>query len=130
MPDDGQKPSVPDDGQKPSVPDDGQKPSVPNQQSNWISRESNAAVSNFTSHFNLLNKQAEGTLRHISNLRPDDSGWWFSFQADELKYGSKSYRPYTQKLVNQTLGVDWSTESSFGILQWGGAEHHCIGRTF
>ncbi|EKJ2265603.1 hypothetical protein PHM85_004825, partial [Escherichia coli] len=121
VPDDGQKPSVPDDGQKPSVPDDGQKPSVPNQQSNWISRESNAAVSNFTSHFNLLNKQAEGTLRHISNLRPDDSGWWFSFQADELKYGSKSYRPYTQKLVNQTLGVDWSTESSFGILQWGGA---------
>ncbi|EEC7775237.1 S6 family peptidase [Escherichia coli] len=121
LPDDGQKPSVPDDGQKPSVPDDGQKPSVPNQQSNWISRESNTAISNFTSHFNLLNKQAEGTQRHISNLRPDESGWWFSFQADELKYGNKSYRPYTQKLVNQTLGVDWITESSFGILQWGGA---------
>ena len=112
---------LPDDGQKPSVPDDGQKPSVPNQQSNWISRESNTAISNFTSHFNLLNKQAEGTQRHISNLRPDESGWWFSFQADELKYGNKSYRPYTQKLVNQTLGVDWITESSFGILQWGGA---------
>ncbi|EPE5178847.1 S6 family peptidase [Escherichia coli] len=113
-------PGIPLEPSQP-LPDDGQKPSVPNQQSNWISRESNTAISNFTSHFNLLNKQAEGTQRHISNLRPDESGWWFSFQADELKYGNKSYRPYTQKLVNQTLGVDWITESSFGILQWGGA---------
>lgn len=113
-------PGIPLEPSQPQ-PDDGQKPSVPNQQSNWISQESNTAISNFTSHFNLLNKQIEGTKKHISNLRLDESGWWFSFQADELKYGNKSYRPYTQKLVNQTIGVDWRTDLSCGILQWGGA---------
>ncbi|EJI6955689.1 autotransporter domain-containing protein, partial [Escherichia coli] len=34
--------------------------------------------------------------------------------------GNKAYRPYTQKLMSQSLGSDWALESSLGLFQFGG----------
>ncbi|EEZ2312106.1 autotransporter outer membrane beta-barrel domain-containing protein [Escherichia coli] len=108
------EPAQPDN---PDIP----RPNNPEQnQANWISYESNTAISNFTSHFNLLNKQVDSTQQHLSNLKPDESGLWFSYQVDELNYGNKAYRPYTQKLMSQSLGSDWALESSLGLFQFGG----------
>ncbi|EED1440554.1 TPA: S6 family peptidase [Escherichia coli] len=98
-----------------------QKPTQSIQQANWISRETNTVISTFTGNFNLLNKQIESTQRHVNKLKSDESGWWLSFQAEELKYGNRTYRPYTQKLLTQSLGVDHRADKTIGIVQWGGA---------
>ena len=91
-----------------------------NSQANWISKGSNTAISNFTSHFNLLNQQAENTERHLTNLIPDESGLWVSYNAVDLHYGNSSYRGYSQKMINQSLGIDRQIEIFDGTLQWGG----------
>ncbi|MEG9077322.1 S6 family peptidase [Escherichia coli] len=91
-----------------------------NSQANWISKGSNTAISNFTSHFNLLNQQVENTDRHLTNLIPNESGLWVSYNAVDLHYGNNSYRGYRQKMINQSLGIDRQLEMFDGTLQWGG----------
>ncbi|EBV8363746.1 autotransporter outer membrane beta-barrel domain-containing protein [Salmonella enterica] len=111
------------------VPDSGQEsgqPSVPmvsapgNAQANWISHGANTAISDFTSHFNLLSQQGESTEHYLSNLKPGQNGLWATLRANDLHYGNSSYRSYCQKLINQSLGADWQRDTPGGALQWGG----------
>lgn len=109
----------------PLIPWQPLEPSVPvavpdNNQSNWISHGANTVVSDFTSHFNLLNQQGENTERYLSSLKPGQGGLWLTYRANDLGYGNSSYRAYRQRLTNQSLGVDWQTGTGAGTLQWGG----------
>ena len=89
-------------------------------QSHWVSHSANTAISDFTSHFNLLSQQGDNTERYLSHLKPGQSGLWTSFRTNDLHYGNSSYRSYRQRLTNQSLGADWETETVLGVLQWGG----------
>ncbi|MDX6840847.1 autotransporter outer membrane beta-barrel domain-containing protein [Hafnia paralvei] len=89
-------------------------------QSHWISHGANTAISAFTSHFNLLSQQGENTERYLNHLTPGESGLWMTFRTNDLHYGNHSYRPYRQRLTNQSLGADRQTDIPSGVLQWGG----------
>lgn len=95
--------------------------SVPgNDQAHWVSRGANTAISEFTSHFNLLSQQGENTERYLSSLKPEQTGLWTSLRKSDLHYGNSSYRSYRQKLTSQSLGYDWLVTPDGGTLQLGG----------
>lgn len=107
----------------PLIPWQPLEPSIPmpgNDQANWVSHNANTAISEFTSHFNLLSQQGENTERHLSNLKPNQTGLWMSWRENELHYSNSSYRPYRQKLTSQSLGYDWQVDTFSGNLQVGG----------
>lgn len=107
----------------PLIPWQPLEPSIPmpgDEQANWVSHNANTAISEFTSHFNLLSQQGENTERHLSSLKPNQNGLWMSWRENELHYSNSSYRPYRQKMISQSLGYDWQVDTFGGSLQVGG----------